>query len=329
MSVDAVSTQKKVLQERYDAIEADFISVNKQIPQTRDAADRNRLQRNSDDLFNQMTELEAQLKSSGINYNERYKKWEENLPEINFSQANRIFSNIFDKFFVEGGAAFFLLQNSRSMGGKWCVEKIKAHLKYKGGVWSPREVGFLSWEQPNQFEFIIRLGASFGIKVDSNNLEQSTKTIIDKIYESLQINSTIFIEIKIFSIDNQPIFLDWVINNFWISLISKLLEIRDDLPLVKFIAVMTVETPIPSDCLPPLILAEKEFQSQSFFEIELCNWTEIEIKNWLYKFSGLVDHGRQREEIERMARAFYQESQQGRPIDVYSLLTGELTRVFG
>jgi hypothetical protein len=333
MQVDALNTRRILLQERFQALEADYVGVNQQIIQTRDAAERNRLQRQADDLFEQMTAVETQVKqleSTDVSYNEYYKNWEDCLPEIDFRQASRIFSYIFDRFDERGGAVFFLLQNCRPMGGKWCVEKLKSSLRNKG-VWSPRPVGFSAWEQPNSTDFIRRLGASFNLEESTASAGQSTQTLIDKIYESLQIDSTVFFELRVFSLDNQSQFLDWLIQQFWIPLIVRLPTIRQKLPLVKFVAVMVVETEIPKSCLSPSLFCEKgKFNSKRIIELKLHNWTEKEIRNWLYRYSGLTaPHvGRTQLEIERMARAVYQFSQ-GKPLEVHSAIMEELTRVFG
>lgn len=330
---DPLNTKKKMLQDRYNALEADYISVNQQILQTRDKADRNQLQRQADDLFEQMIGVETQLKqcqSSDRTYNDYYKNWEEHLPQINYSQASQLFNRIFDHFGEKGGAVFFLLQNCHPMGGKWCMEKIKVALKDKG-VWSPRAVGFSSWEQPNPTDFIQRLGTSFNLEDNTSPIEVATQRLIDKIYNSLQIDSTVFLEIRLFSLDNQSDFLAWLIPQFWVPLISRLRLIRQELPLVKFVAVMVVETKIPQTCRSSDLFCQGgKLSPQKIIELKLGNWTEKEIRNWLYRYSGLAtpNVGRTPREIEQMSRVVYQMSQ-GRPIDVYSILMNELTRVFG
>ncbi|EDX76075.1 hypothetical protein MC7420_5509 [Coleofasciculus chthonoplastes PCC 7420] len=330
---NALSTKKKILQDKYNALEADYISVNQQIIQTRDKADRNQLQRQADDLFEQMERVESQLnqcQSSNTTYNDYYKNWEKHLPKINYSQASQLFNRIFDHFGEKGGAVFFLLQNCHPMGGKWCMEKIKASLKDKG-VWSPRAVGFAAWEQPNPTDFIQRLGTSFNLEDNTSSVEVATQRLIDKIYNSLQIDSTVFLEIRLFSLDSQSDFLTWLIPQFWIPLISRLRLIRQDLPLVKFVTVMVVETEIPQTCRTPALFCQGgKLSPKKIIELKLGNWTEKEIRTWLYRYSGLAtpNVGRTPREIEQMSRVVYQMSQ-GRPIDVYSILMNELTRVFG
>jgi len=330
---DPLNTKKKMLQDRYNALEADYISVNQQILQTRDKADRNQLQRQADDLFEQMIGAEAQLnqcQSSNTTYNDYYKNWEKHLPQINYSQASQLFNRIFDHFGEKGGAVFFLLQNCHPMGGKWCMEKIKASLKDKG-VWSPRAVGFAAWEQPNPTDFIQRLGTSFNLEDNTSSVKVATQRLIDKIYNSLQIDSTVFLEIRLFSLDSQSEFLAWLIPQFWVPLIKRLPLIRQELPLVKFVTVMVVETKIPQTCrYPDLFCQGRKLSPKKIIELKLGNWTEPEIRTWLYRYSGLAtpNLGRTPREIEQMSRAVYQVSQ-GRPIDVYSYLMNELTRVFG
>jgi hypothetical protein len=329
---NALSTKKKMLQAQLDALIVDYESVYQQLSHTRDKADRNQLQRKADDLFEQMERVEAQLnqcQSSHTTYNDYYKNWEEHLPQINYSQASKLFNRIFDHFGEKGGAVFFLLQNCHPMGGKWCMEKIKASLKDKG-VWSPRAVGFAAWEQPNPTDFIQRLGTSFNLEDNTSSVEVATQRLIDKIYNSLQIDSTVFLEIRLFSLDSKSDFLAWLISQFWVPLISRLRLIRQELPLVKFVAVMVVETEMPPCRSPALFYQEGKLTSKKIIELKLGNWTEKEIRTWLYRYSGLaMPHvGRTPREIEQMSRMVYQVSQ-GRPIDVYSYLMNELTRVFG
>ena len=336
MIASSLDLKRSVLETRYANLSEQYTAANAQLDRTLSASDRLRIQDECRYLFQQLTEVEQELQklqelnSPEIDYNTRYKIWQENLPKINFSDLDKILNSIFNEVSPEQGkAVFFLLQNCHPMGGEWCVEKIKASLK-DNGVWSPREVGFQAWEQPNEADFLRRLGASLGVEVIANTLEY-TREIIAKIYDSLQMGSTVFIELRIVSLENQNIFVDRLINNFWIPLISGLPEISRKLPFVKFVIVMTIENSIPTDCLSPSLFCEKgNFNSQKIIEIELCKWTEIEIRNWLYRFSGLAaPHvGRNKEEIDQMARTFYQVSQEGRPRDVHSLLMKELTRAF-
>ncbi|MEQ9355467.1 hypothetical protein [Coleofasciculus chthonoplastes] len=330
---NALSTKKKMLQAQLDALIVDYESVYQQLSHTRDKADRNQLQRKADDLFEQMERVEAQLnqcQSSHTTYNDYYKNWEEHLPQINYSQASKLFNRIFDHFGEKGGAVFFLLQNCHPMGGKWCMEKIKASLKDKG-VWSPRAVGFAAWEKPNPTDFIQRLGTSFNLEDNTSSVEVATQRLIDKIYNYLQIDSTVFLEIRLFSLDSKSDFLAWLIHQFWVPLISRLRLIRQELPLVKFVAVMVVETEMPQTCRSPDLFCQGgKLSPQKIIELKLGNWTEKEIRTWLYRYSGLATPhvGRTPREIEQMSRMVYQVSQ-GRPIDVYSYLMNELTRIFG
>jgi hypothetical protein len=305
-----------------------------QLSSVTDDVDYERLDRKIEILNERLSKAEHQLSKAkrlsgqGSSHRYCYNSWEEHFPKINFSQASRICDSIFNRFEDRGGAVFFLLQNCHPMGGKWCVNKIKASLTEKG-ILSSREVGFSAWEQPNQTDFIRRLGASLGIEVNTARLEQATQAIISKIHESVQEDIIILIEIKIFSIDTENDFLGWLINQFWVPLIRQLPAINqnNDLP-VKFIAVMTAETTIPTNETSTYLFCERgKFNSQKIIELELHNWTEREIKKWLFRFSGL-DTQRMEREIKHMARAIYQGTQ-GRPIEVHSVLMEELTKVFG
>jgi inactive STAND/Effector-associated domain 9 len=325
MIANAKSLRKKMLQDRLKCLEDDINTVNEKISQTIDEVQCNQLKRHFESLFKDYEDVETQIKQlapSDISYGTRYNNWEEHLCKINFSHANNILKWTSEKVFTEqGGAVFFLLQNYSSMGGKWCVEKIKSALADQGS-WSPKTVGFTSRDIVTEEEFLRRLGSCFGIK------EQSTTAIINKIYNSLHTGSTVFIEINIFSINTATNFLEWIINNFWIPLINKLPEISAKKPFIKFVMILTVEDANIRDCLPPSVISKNtEFNSRKLFEVELSNWTQGEIWKWLCSFSGLANSGIQGEDIKRMTENVYKITQ-GRPLDVYHQLMHELDQAF-
>ena len=295
-------------------------------------ADKVSCQKTIDGLEREIKKLESELeleleserlKSSAKSYNEAFKKWEENFYKINFKQAGKILGDILSRFEDKEGAVFFLLQNSQTMGGKWCINKLEKFLQGEG-VWNrPYRVGFSSWEQPSPEDFLKRLGGELGVE------EPSAQTIIDKIFKSLQSGSIVFLELTLFTASTDDNLLDWFFKYFWVPLVAKLSDVCQEHPLVKFVAVVAVNDSVSENCLAPeLYCTEQSFSSNKVLNLPLQEWTEAEIKTWLLRYSELnaPNVGRTPQEMGKMAKSVYRVTK-GVPLEVYSVLMEELTKV--
>ncbi len=302
-------------------------------------ADQVRVQQEVEKLEKNIKEKEDELRKSkpvGENFNDFSCQWEDSIAQIDFKKATKIFESVLQQFDEREGAAFFLLENSRTMGGKWCVNKLKKFLQYKGGIWSrPYKIGFPSWQQPTPDVFLSRLGEILGVERNSDNLEKYAQKIVDIICQSLEHGSIIFIDLNIYDLSYDNQFLNWFINSFWRFLVGKLSIVRNKCPLVKFLAVVSVGSSVPRNSLSSENYCTKQkFDSEKILKLPLQKWTETEIRTWLKTYSGLYasNVGRTDQEIEQMieqmAKSVYQVTK-GIPIEVYRELTEELTKVFG
>jgi inactive STAND/Effector-associated domain 9 len=277
-------------------------------------------------LQNTSSNVDVRIKSKV--YRESFDSWEDNLYRIDFSKTTTSLNKVCQEIEYKEGAALFLLKNSTSMGGKWCIKKIVKHLQSIGNWDPPVEFSFSSRPNINHIDFLYDIANKFDVKIDQDNEQQIINELIKKIYLALIGGGNIFmIQVDIPYLDAKSTFLDWFVNHFWCPLIQHIPLISQKSPLVKIFAVITVRGAVEKQCLPEILLCKKPpFAGDKILEIPLQKWTEQDICNWLINFSGLMlpAVGMTRSNIESMAKSIYQITR-GQPIHVYGELMNTMT----
>ncbi|NET60202.1 MAG: hypothetical protein F6K47_29895 [Symploca sp. SIO2E6] len=178
------------------------------------------------------------------------------------------------------------------------------------------------------------LANQFGVRRNnSTDIQEYTTNIIEKICNSLYCGQILFIYVELYSPDVEDTFLVWFIKQLWNPLISRLLEqLSNQDPSIRVLAVIAVDGQVPEDCLPQDLYCgcrPEDFDSTKILEIPLETWTEEEIRNWLFNFSGLTDPkiGLSISEINRMAKSIFAASYGGLPARVYDELKKQLKDV--
>ncbi|UBF27483.1 hypothetical protein K9N68_05930 [Kovacikia minuta CCNUW1] len=279
----------------------------------------------------EIQEIEAEIKQfqfSGSSDADSYRaystEWEEKLPKINFIKANKIITSILNKFENKEGAALFLMQNSRSMGAKWCAKNIKSQLQDLGKMYPPCEFEFLSHQQTRPQFFLNFLAEKFQVQQAPGDSQTYLDMIVDRICGSLRRGNIFYIQIEIYSLHAQDDFLNWFVNQFWCPLVRRLSGLCHEHPLIRLIAVLMVRDSLPKDSLPNSLCCRKQtFHGEKILELPLQNWTEPEIHNWLVKFSGL---NIQVADMKQMAQSIHRVAK-GRPNDVHSELMNEMSKL--
>ncbi len=248
------------------------------------------------------------------------RKWEEEFHKIDFRAINKKLKSILGKFEDREGAALFLLQNSRSRGGDLCIKNIKSQLQDMGNLCSPCEFAFLSHQTVDRIDFLTYLAQEFEIQPCLDEISK-TDRIIDKICDSLRSGHIFFVKIDIYNLAFQDPFLDWFLHQFWCKLITRLPQLSQNNPLIRFVAVVSISGSIPKSLLlSDLCCKSNKFDDKKFLELSLEKiWTKPQINNWLLKFSGITAPPIEvtKEEIERMAESIHQVSD-GIPANVYN-----------
>jgi inactive STAND/Effector-associated domain 9 len=328
-----ISIKKK----RLNSLVKQYEAAYNQLSSTLNATDTVIINNQIKDLETEINKLESEidnlkLRSHQIDsskfHSQYLRNWKEKFPEIDFEKTNQILESTFKKFKNQEGAALFLLQNSSSMGGNLCIKNIKSKLQGMGSWYPPHKYEFSSLQEANIIGFLNSLAQSFPVQ-HCDNIPTYTDEIINKIYASLSSGDIFLIEIDIRDLNSQHIVLDWFVQQFWCKLLGRLPEISQKKRFIRFVAVLSIRGSIPKDLLSDLCCKSNKFDSKKFLDLPLKKWTDKEIKNWLFNFSGLgaPPIGVTPQQIERMAENIYLDANKGEPYGVYNKLIAEMSEV--
>lgn len=272
---------------------------------------------------------EYEARTSPMVQHRMHTHWDDHLPHIDFRTANQWFERVLNEFSEEGGAAAFLLQNSNTMGGHWLIKRMRASLSTQIDF-KPFPVVFESYEHLNHVDFLKKLGESLGIRIQDDDLNMYSLHIIERICQSLQSGSVVFIEIELWqNLAQREDFISWFLQDFWKKLLYSWHMASRQLPFIKLIAVIIANTPVPANCFPHLRCTCDQFRSEKLLELPLDRWIEQDIRTWLYTHSKLTSpaYGLSRVQIDAMARNIYETSDNGLPSSVHRALLRALENV--
>jgi hypothetical protein len=146
--------KKQVLESRLATKIKQWEAENRQFDNTLDASQKIIMQDKIDALWTEIEQLEEQLSelelkqeqdddsdvssstSGQVNGQEQHSSYrgrnldfDRKFPKIDFEEPASILREVLEGFDWKGGDALFLLQNSRTRGGKWCLARIREILK--------------------------------------------------------------------------------------------------------------------------------------------------------------------------------------------------------
>lgn len=206
-------------------------------------------------LQSELDDLRTPHRVENVKHRNTFRDWEDKLHKIDFSRVESALQPIFRNLSRREGAALFILRKSRTMGGKWCIQKIKYRIQDDVGNLIFREIGFTAYQTIDSVSFLNRLAERFkvDVRVDSSNILRSTQTIIDGILGSLPSGNTLCLEINIYKLNAKDAFLEWFSRDFWMPLVQQLSNIAQQRPRIRLLAIIAVRDSIPNPCLPPEI----------------------------------------------------------------------------
>lgn len=219
------------------------------------------------------------------------------------------------------------------MGGRWCTQKIRYQITSNLGILSPPcEIGFPNYQKADSVEFLNRMAERFTVDVRPNrgNIQVCVQALIDSIVHSLIGGHTFLIEVDLYALTPQDDFLEWFVNDFWIPLISRLPTVAAQKRMVRLMAILSVAGYVPEPCLPQHICCEGAAISDGkILNLPLQSWTELEICDWLFNFSGLTAQLSRLPglDIERMAKNIHAVTA-GEPNKVHDALLTTMTKIF-
>ncbi|WP_293069979.1 MULTISPECIES: hypothetical protein [unclassified Moorena] len=314
--------RRELIQEIADLMEEEE-ACRRQYRAAIDEAERVRLKRKLNNLYQQITDKDNQLKQKDSiqNANRRFLALEDKLSKLDFKEQIKLIKNIFDEF-EENGLALFFINESLNMAGDLLCLEIQNLLKDETTDLQHYEIAFSVDRRLDEVGFLQGLGGYLGIN-EIKGKDEYLK-IIEKFSELIKNGSIIFIELKkIDLLDNQANFLEWLVNFFWKSLIEKVPLIckNQDIEQVKFIIVVVSDDNISDECSNlSFFCNERCFDKTKFLAIPLKEWTEKEIRLWLTKYSRLSKNI-----ISPMAKSVYKSSRGGTPKLICDALRNKLS----
>jgi inactive STAND len=309
------SSRKDIALEYADLVKEQEACKN-QYRSTIDDAQKVVLKRKLDDLNRQIAKKENQLfrKDVSENTNRRELALKQKLPKIDFKEAIKLVDKIL-KEFDEYGAAFFLINDSWNMAGDLFTLELKNLLQSETTDLKYYEIAFSLSNRLDEIGFLQGIADYLGVEeVESQG---HYPKIIEKIFNSLENGSIVFVEIrKIDLLDNQESFLSWMVDVFWKALVEKLPLIckLKEIEQIRFIMIVLSDDILEQEC------EECDFDMCRAVKIPLQDWSEKDIRTWLTKHSGLPT-----DKISPMAKNIHKSSRGGTPKLICEALKNKLS----
>lgn len=277
------------LEKEYAKLTAKNELISEQIDGELNEDNKETLRARRETIKREMVKVWNRLEELKRNSNDRarqYLTFKEDLPQIDFDEVMDEVGTLIRAFRQERGDVLLLLQESLSMSGDLCLQRIRDEFKRGTGHFIRYELEFYSGEALNEYGWLQTLGGYFGL-VGESRPEELAQSVIEKLCQSVKSGSTIFLEIRKWDdLPSQEKTLSWFMNHFWIPLV-KCLDDREKYPKVKFIAAIVVDSELSPDCFSEECLCEIQNVPFRWLKLPLRNWTQDEIQHWLECYPGI------------------------------------------
>lgn len=314
----------QAIRDRYTELVVQYEALNEQYDQTLDYGQRVVLNKRIDKLRSEIEVLD--------NYLEKRDNPDllEKIHYINFTKIVYKFKRLLEVWGRKGGAFVLVLQDSHAMAGDLLVKRLKDELSGQASEFKYFPVGFSGDNELNEMGLLRRLSKYLGVDNESNNIDELLTIVVERICDSLQTRSVVFLEItqwhnlpsqekvqaKVFS---------WLCDEFYPKLAAKLSEaVSKKLWRRVYIFMLVVsDEDLPEECMQmtcPFLHEEQDIaggKSKKIFEVSLENWSREDIEYWL-EFTGLPD-----EQLEDKASRLYRRGRNGIPLIVRDAIEKE------
>jgi hypothetical protein len=322
------------LNNHYTLLSKQHANACRQRDTTTNAAERPQLQQMADELWAQLCEVDEQLQQlerslPDATVRQRQQQWDDALPKIDFREAWRDFTVIYDKHVNrrEGGAALLLAADYKTMCADLFVRRLYAWLQEQVGYNKVRRVpmGINDFSQLTPDLFLRRLGSGFNVTIDSADATTAAqvRAVTDKLCGVLEHGHLLFIEATIYvDLYRHESFLCWLLDVFWPSLRMSLHAAAQERTFIKCLLVLEVYPPLPKT--PPLrerycLLRRFDPVQRPLARLPLAAWSRDEIEEWLVHHSGLAGHWAA-PELADTVHTLFVASRNGEPLRVISEL---------
>ncbi len=334
----------EILKQHLDQLYEEYNAVVGQLGYTLNAGDRERLKQQKAHLDNEIEEYEEELSLCKLGAAEamaqqRHRHLESFIPRIDFTEVFDTLTHITNRIQAEqGGAALLMLQNAHSMGGQWCIQRMKQFLSERTGDFRHYEIGLASGDRLDPWTFMRRLGgyldcAPPGVAEGSPlQLQDYARSLSQTLEGAVQYGSIVLLEIRTWDHLALPgVFLPWFVREFWTPLVQRLPVIIQKNPLVTVICVVVALTPVQMEAFDPAMqCCDEDFDPAKMLPLPLRCWKQAEIYDWILRYSGLGASaiGVAPAQIAAMAESVYLASENGKPSQAYQALLNAIEEYY-
>jgi len=319
--LDIRAAKRRIKEDQLGALLEDYADTERQRTSALGPADRNRLDRQAAEIWEQIEALERELKdmelapseptrdSPGPDRAQIHRELRAKLPEIDFEALERSLRTILSTPWDDGCAALLLFQHSMRMGGEWCAARIRALLARETcpGCFRHIPIEFQASEHIDNLTPLRRIGHEFGLDGPAEDPQAFARAITGKLCGSLQMGSVILLELRRCDyLADVPSVLPWFIEQFWQRLVHELAAAAQEYYGVKIVGLLFLDFDLPPAAFPAEVCCTLDrFERRHVLEMTLCAWSRDEIRDWITRFSGLK---LSRRDVDRMADRVYKDS---------------------
>lgn len=326
MPTSSRDAKRKSLESRSEALAEEIAQATSQLISTSNSVERSRLERQVEELYRQLENLEKDLTShkSGVSSGSRRDRdWQEHLPRINFNEAIEITQDLLLSS-NSNSAALLLVANSHQMCGALCVSRIRDLLQESTADFKHFELECPLTSQFSQRWFIDSLARYVKLEQRPRSHKQAARKLVKKIAISMRSGNVLFFEIRGWDFDpDHSEMLTWLVEEFWIPITKALADLVGVYNRVRVVVLIMTTEPLRRPLPPELSCNRASFEVERMLELPLQNWTRDEIHQWLESYSRL---SLTTQEISKLTQRIFNSSDGGVPELVRSALANQMAR---
>ncbi len=242
----------------------------------------------------------SQLSAGVINRNRSALSLGEGLCSIDFDKAKEIFRSVTKRLTdEEGGAALLLMEQCLDLEGRLLLNSMRDMLKSSTSLFHEYPLAFSPIMPANRLAFLKLLAGHLNSSSDScedqesdQRLAEITQEIMNALSERLRSGTTILISLtnwKSLSWEDQPVFLSWLISDFWQALTHTLNQAMEE-HSPRIVLVLMVDRTIAEPCNTlDCFCQETKLASQKLLRLPLGPWSQTDVKRWLGSYSSKLN----------------------------------------
>jgi hypothetical protein len=264
----------KELEKDLDVLTEQYLAAREDIRLESNAAERVLKERKTESLKNRMEETREKLKALKCN-------WEKQLHRIDFDLAEEIAYPVINRLKRTDSAALFLLQDSESLMGRYCVTRLRERLEDVSSDITNRPLESEAVGGCIDEAAILRHLAGSDQDVD-------VKTAITRLCRSVN-GGIIFIKLSFNdNLEHRPLLLPWLKEQLWHNLVDHLCKLQRQGTRVRVVLIINHLQKLNTDSLDRSLFCDgDDFDQRRIVELPLEMWSKEVVKDWLMDHSKL------------------------------------------